>query len=547
MDYSNFVSLLAGLALFLYGMHMMSAGLEAAAGARLKHILEKSTQNRFLALMVGAGITALVQSSSATTVMVVGFVNSGMISLASAVWVIMGANVGTTVTGLLITLDMGELAPILTFVGVITALFSKNPKTQHLGQILAGMGILFLGMGNMSTAMSPLRESQAFISLMSRFSNPLLGILGGACFTAIIQSSSASIGILQGLAASGVITLDQAIYVLFGQNIGTCVTALLASLGMNQNAKRVTAVHLMFNLIGALVFTGITMFTGFASFMEGLTPGNVPAQIANTHVVFNLATTLLLLPFGGLMADIAKKLVGKTEEEDLASHHVAYLTPVQTSGKEGGLGTSAIYMSQLGQELQRMLALAKENVILSFDGVLAGSDKSQEQVEENEEYVDYLNKEISNYVAKVIAVETNENSAEMVSGYFTISGNIERISDHAVNISDYSHTMLKREIRFSAKALHELEEMKGICLQGIGHLQDVSLVDVQWLTKVAALEQHIDDMTRQFRKQHLKRMREGICHGEEAILYAELLTDFERIGDHILNIGEAFAQIQNNA
>ncbi len=549
MDTSDFFSLLGGLALFLYGMHMMSAGLEATAGARLKLILERFTQNRFLALLAGAGITALVQSSSATTVMVVGFVNSGMMSLSSAVWIIMGANVGTTVTGLLITLDMGELAPVFTFVGVIMSLFYKNQKMHHIGQIFAGLGILFLGMGTMSSAMSPLRHSEEFISIMSQFSNPVLGILGGALFTAVIQSSSASIGILQGLAASGVITLDHAIFVLFGQNIGTCITALLASMGLSRNAKRVTCVHLMFNVIGTLLFTIITLLTDFTQLMQSVTPDNVQAQIANTHVFFNIATTLILLPFGGWMAAVAKRIIRKTGEEDeVAFLHVEYLTPVQNAAsKEGGLGASAIYGNQLQLELARMLTMSKENISLAFDNVLSGKGKHHEKIQQTEEYIDYLNKEITNHIAKVIAVEANEQSAETVSSYFTIAGNVERIGDHAVNISEYSKIMTKGEIKFSASALEELVQMKETTLEGINRLLDHSAVDIHWLSSVAALEQRIDDLTEQFRKNHLRRMRDGVCHGEEAIVFAELLTDFERVGDHILNIGEEYTYIQTKA
>lgn len=549
MATSDFISLLGGLALFLYGMHMMSAGLEAAAGARLKLILERFTQNRFLAVMAGAGITALVQSSSATTVMVVGFVNSGMMSLASAVWIIMGANMGTTVTGLLITLDMGELAPIFTFVGVIMSLFSKNPKIHHVGQIFAGLGILFMGMGSMSSAMSPLRYSEDFISVMSKFSNPILGIIGGALFTAVIQSSSASIGILQGLAATGVITLDHAIFVLFGQNIGTCITALLASIGLSRNAKRVTCVHLMFNIFGTVLFTVMTLRFPFTEFMQNMNPDNVQAQIAGTHLVFNITTTILLLPFGTLMAKLAKKIIRKTGEEDEVDFlHVEHLGPVQNStGKEGGLGTSAIYGNQLQLELARMLRMSQENVTLAFDNVLSGNSKHHEKINQTEEYIDYLNKEISTYISRVIAVESNENSAETVSSYFTITGNVERLGDHAVNISECSRAMQKHDIKFSASALGELKQMKMTTLEGIDRLLDHTAADIQWLSKVAALEQRVDDLTEQFRKNHLRRMRDGICHGEEAILYAELLTDFERLGDHILNIGEEYAYIQTKA
>ena len=253
MSIHSFFSLLGGLALFLYGMQMMSTNLEAAAGSRMKQILERLTANRFLGVFVGAGITAIIQSSSATTVMVVGFVNSQLMTLKQAVWIIMGANIGTTVTGQLIALDIGAIAPLIAFAGVALILFVKQKKVQFAGGIIAGLGILFLGMGMMSAAMIPLRDSQHFVNLMTKFSNPFLGILAGAAFTAIIQSSSASVGILQALAVSGLIGLDSAVFVLFGQNIGTCITAVLASIGANRDAKRTTLIHLIFNVIGTTV------------------------------------------------------------------------------------------------------------------------------------------------------------------------------------------------------------------------------------------------------------------------------------------------------
>ncbi|MEG1879342.1 MAG: Na/Pi symporter, partial [Pseudoflavonifractor sp.] len=281
MKITDILGLLGGLALFLHGMQMMSSGLEAAAGNRMKSILERLTSNRILGVAVGAAITAVIQSSSATTVMVVGFVNSGMMTLRQAVWIIMGANIGTTITGQLIALDVGVLAPLFAFVGVAMMVFLKKPQIHHYGNILAGLGVLFIGMNMMSSAMMPLRELPAFVNLMSTFSNPLFGILAGMLFTAVIQSSSASVGILQALAMSGVIGLPSAVYVLFGQNIGTCITAVLAAIGTSRNAKRATIIHLMFNVFGTVLFTIICFFTPLTSFIASLTPNNPMAQIAN--------------------------------------------------------------------------------------------------------------------------------------------------------------------------------------------------------------------------------------------------------------------------
>ena len=560
MGISEILGLLGGLALFLHGMQMMSSGLEAAAGARMKSILERLTANRFLGVLVGAAITAVIQSSSATTVMVVGFVNAGMMTLGQAVWIIMGANIGTTVTGLLIALDVGELAPMFAFVGVVLMVFVKEPKLQHIGQILAGLGVLFIGMGMMSSSMSPLRDSEPFIRIMSTFSNPLLGILAGAAFTAVIQSSSASVGILQALANSGVIGLPSAVFVLFGQNIGTCITAVLAAIGTNRNAKRATLIHLMFNLIGTAIFTTLFVLFPIAAVVEGtlvlpgevgrtlshLIPTDPMAQIAMTHTVFNITTTLVLLPLGNYLAKLAIRILPDqaVETEGQESMTLAYLTPIQAGGKEGGLGVSAIVIDQLRNELNRMLSMARDNVADSFRAVLARDQEQLVQVEQREEYIDFLNREISRYVSHLISIETNEQGSAVVSSFFTISGNIERIGDHADNLAGYTRMLVGKNISFSETAQSEISAMRDISLEAISALLHYQAGQPQWLSEVAQMEQKIDDMTDSFRRGQLQRMKEGTCNQEACILYSELLTDFERIGDHVLNIAEELTKAQ---
>ncbi|MCF2676354.1 Na/Pi cotransporter family protein [Pseudoflavonifractor phocaeensis] len=560
MQMSDFLGLLGGLALFLYGMQMMSSGLEAAAGSRMKMILERLTANRFLGVLVGAAITAVIQSSSATTVMVVGFVNAGMMTLNQAVWIIMGANIGTTVTGLLIALDVGELAPMFAFVGVALVVFVKKPQLQHIGQILAGLGVLFIGMDMMSSAMSPLRESEAFINLMSTFSNPLLGILAGAGFTAVIQSSSASVGILQALANSGVIGLPSAVFVLFGQNIGTCITAVLASIGTNRNAKRATIIHLMFNVIGTVIFTilflvfpiayvidgSLTLPGALGQTIAGLMPASHAGQIALVHTSFNIITTIILLPLGNYLAKAAVKILPERPEDKADQLHLEYLTPIQISSKDGGLGVSAIYVDQMQHELRRMMEMAKDNVEASFRSVLNRDEEELEQVEKTEEYLDFLNKEISLHVSRLITYETNEKASAVVSSFFTISGNIERIGDHADNLAGYTRMLNKRNISFTGVAHDEISAMRDICLEGINDLLSLNAGNVEWLADVSALEQRIDDMTSDYRRNHLERMRDGECSDEACILYSELLTDFERIGDHILNIAQEMAKVQEH-
>ena len=560
MGISEILGLLGGLALFLHGMQMMSSGLEAAAGARMKSILERLTANRFLGVLVGAAITAVIQSSSATTVMVVGFVNAGMMTLGQAVWIIMGANIGTTVTGLLIALDVGELAPMFAFVGVVLMVFIKEPKLQHIGQILAGLGVLFIGMGMMSSSMSPLRDSEPFIRIMSTFSNPLLGILAGAAFTAVIQSSSASVGILQALASSGVISYASSVFVLFGQNIGTCITAVLAAIGTNRNAKRATLIHLMFNLIGTAIFTALFVLFPIAAVVEGtlvlpgevgrtlshLIPTDPMAQIAMTHTVFNITTTLVLLPLGNYLAKLAIRILPDqaVETEDQESMTLAYLTPIQAGGKEGGLGVSAIVIDQLRNELNRMLSMARDNVADSFRAVLARDQEQLVQVEQREEYIDFLNREISRYVSHLISIETNEQGSAVVSSFFTISGNIERIGDHADNLAGYTRMLVGKNISFSETAQSEISAMRDISLEAISALLHYQAGQPQWLSEVAQMEQKIDDMTDSFRRGQLQRMKEGTCNQEACILYSELLTDFERIGDHVLNIAEELTKAQ---
>ena len=560
MQMSDFLGLLGGLALFLYGMQMMSSGLEAAAGSRMKMILERLTANRFLGVLVGAAITAVIQSSSATTVMVVGFVNAGMMTLNQAVWIIMGANIGTTVTGLLIALDVGELAPLFAFVGVALVVFVKKPQLQHIGQILAGLGVLFIGMDMMSSAMSPLRESEAFINLMSTFSNPLLGILAGAGFTAVIQSSSASVGILQALANSGVIGLPSAVFVLFGQNIGTCITAVLASIGTSRSAKRATIIHLLFNVIGTVIFTllflvfpiayvidgSLTLPGALGQTIAGLMPASHAGQIALVHTSFNIITTIVLLPLGNYLAKAAVKILPERPEDKADQLHLEYLTPIQISSKDGGLGVSAIYVDQMQHELRRMMEMAKDNVEASFRSVLNRDEEELEQVEKTEEYLDFLNKEISLHVSRLITYETNEKASAVVSSFFTISGNIERIGDHADNLAGYTRMLNKRNISFTGVAHDEISAMRDICLEGINDLLSLNAGNVEWLADVSALEQRIDDMTSDYRRNHLERMRDGQCSDEACILYSELLTDFERIGDHILNIAQEMAKVQEH-
>lgn len=542
MGITDVLALLGGLALFLYGMQMMSTGLEAAAGNRMKSILEKLTSNRIKGVLVGAAITAVIQSSSATTVMVVGFVNSGLMTLKQAVWVIMGANIGTTITGQLIALDIGAIAPLFAIAGVGAIMFIKSEKVHHISSIFAGLGILFMGMDMMGAAMSPLKESEAFISLMTKFDNPLLGILVGALFTAVIQSSSASVGILQALASTGMIPLSSAVFVLFGQNIGTCITAVLASIGMKVNAKRTTVIHLLFNIIGTVLFTVICLVTPYVTWIEAMTPGDPVAQIANAHTVFNIVTTLLLLPFGTHMANIAVRILPDSKKADDEDLRLKYIRPFESSY---AIGHSAVAVSQVPDEVNRMRDMVAKNISDSFDSLVQYDEKLRKKVSEREEYIDFLNKGISEYIVSLMASEMNMSDSRKINGYYAIISNLERIGDHAVNLAEYGDDMRKWEIDFSDTVKEELNEMKAQCIAALDNLKEVTSENVERiLSQAVIIEQKTDDMRDKYFKKQMQRLKKGKCKPQSGIVFSEILTDFERMGDHALNIAQQYREME---
>lgn len=538
MSLTNIMGLLGGLALFLYGMQMMSQGLENAAGNKMQQILEKLTANRFLGVLVGALITAVIQSSSATTVMVVGFVNAGMMTLTQAVWIIMGANIGTTITGQLIALDAGAAAPLIAFFGVILIIFAKKEKIRYVGSILAGLGILFIGMDMMGSSMEPLAQSQSFISLLTKFRNPLLGILAGTVFTAIIQSSSASVGILQALAGSGIVTLDSAAFILFGQNIGTCITAFLAAIGANRNAKRTTIIHIMFNVIGTIIFTILCMTTPLIPFLQGMTE-SAPKQIANLHTLFNVVTTLLLLPFGTMLTRLAQCILPDTKAGEPGNGQIVYL---QTKNSDA-LGTSSITLEETKRKLQNMLFLAEQNVHSSYDVFLQCDGIMFQQIEKREEQVDQLNIEISKFITMAFPHENTKSGSRILNSCYTISSNIERVSDHAMNIAEYYKMNERMKLVYTEEERKEIYYLQKTCDELFDRLKHPQPDLVQWHSRIAALEQKIDDITGEYRSHMFERMKNSQCSFEGNLLLSEMLTDFERIGDHALNIADELLHV----
>ena len=543
MKLTNLFSMLGGLALFLYGMNMMSNGLEMAAGDKMKTILEKLTSNRILGVLVGALVTAIIQSSSATTVMVVGFVNSGLMSLTSAVWVIMGANIGTTITGQLIAIDITAIAPLIAFIGVAMIVFFKSQKLDAIGGVIGGLGILFIGMETMSSAMVPLRTMPEFVGLISKFQNPFIGILVGALFTALIQSSSASVGILQALAKSGVMTLSSSIYVLFGQNIGTCITSVLASIGTSKNAKRTTIIHLSFNIIGTVLFVTISMLFPFADLVQSLTPSNVAAQIANVHTIFNVTTTLLLLPIGTKLVDLACRILPDSEE-DQQDMQLKYLD-FSIFDNDYHIGTSAIANTQLFNETQHMLNVANHNVKRAFELLDHYDEEKYIHLQKDEEYINYLNQQVINFTTAVISHEFQAESSQSIVLFLKLSSDLERIGDHAMNIAARAQKLAKDDTHFSEDALKEIGIMESLCNNILDELIIMDYDEFKYIVdKVDVMEDNIDKTQHQFAVNQLIRLKEKKCTTENSVIYTKILTDFERIGDHGLNIAESLYHIR---
>lgn len=543
MKLTNLFSMLGGLALFLYGMNMMSNGLEMAAGDKMKTILEKLTSNRILGVLVGALVTAIIQSSSATTVMVVGFVNSGLMSLTSAVWVIMGANIGTTITGQLIAIDITAIAPLIAFIGVAMIVFFKSQKLDAIGGVIGGLGILFIGMETMSSAMVPLRTMPEFVGLISKFQNPFIGILVGALFTALIQSSSASVGILQALAKSGVMTLSSSIYVLFGQNIGTCITSVLASIGTSKNAKRTTIIHLSFNIIGTVLFVTISLLFPFADLVQSLTPSNVAAQIANVHTIFNVTTTLLLLPIGTKLVDLACRILPDSEE-DQQDMQLKYLD-FSIFNNDYHIGTSAIANTQLFNETQHMLNVANHNVKRAFELLNHYDEEKYIRLQKDEEYINYLNQQVIDFTTAVISHEFQAESSQSIVLFLKLSSDLERIGDHAMNIASRAKRLAHDDTHFSEDALKEIDIMESLCNNILDELIIMDYDEFKNIVdKVDVMEDNIDKTQHQFTVNQLIRLKEKKCTTENSVIYTKILTDFERIGDHGLNIAESLYHIR---
>ena len=534
MSVANILSMAGGLGLFLFGIRTMGDGLENAAGAKLKRMLEVLTGNRFLAVLVGFVVTAIIQSSTATTVMVVGFVNAGMMSLAQAVGVIMGANIGTTVTSLLIALNFSSVAAAAVLVGVILMLASKKTVVKNLGAIFTGFGLLFLGIDMMSDSMAPLRESAGFMNFIVTVSEsplrPLFGIILGIVMTAVLQSSSASVGVLQTLAMQGLVPLKFSVFVLFGQNIGTCLTALFSTVGAKKNSKRAAVIHLLFNLIGTGIFILIALLAPYVEWIEKLSPDPM-AQIAISHIVFNIVSTVIMFPFANVLVKLSCLLVpGKDDSE--SEMHCKFID-------DRLLNTPPFAVMQVSKEVARMAKLARENFETSAHALINRSDKDLDKVMENEEIINYLNHHITSYLVKLNALDITDSDSDYIARVFHAINDIERVGDHAINLAEAAQHNIGEGFKFSDPAREELNQLCGSVVtlleRSMAAFDNQSLSDNE-AKELSDLEEHIDDLTLECQDSHIFRLNRKECNTEAGMLYLNTITDFERVGDHAINI-----------
>ena len=527
------IGIMGGLGLFLYGMNLMGDGLQKSAGSKLKRIIELLTSNVIMGVLVGMVVTMVIQSSSATTVMVVGFVNAGIMSLTQAIGVIMGANIGTTITAQLVSLDVDFLAPVALGIGIVIYMFSNKPKHKNIAEILIGFGILFTGMDSMKEAVKPLAGYQGFTDMLLSFGHhPILGVLMGFAITAIVQSSSASMGMLIALASQGLIPITAALPILYGENIGTCVTSLISSIGASRNARRAAIMHLTFNVLGSMIFMFI-LSKPIVAIVTAIDPTDAARQIANAHTLFNILNVIVLLPFNKLIVKLALKLVPETKgEQDDDDKVVKYID-------DRMIETPSIALANIVKETLRMGEKSKESLNAAMDGIV---DKSKEKIElsfKREKLINELQKSILNYLLKLSKASLNEDSRETVDALFNTVNDIERIGDHAENIAELAKDIVDLEISFSDVGIGELKDMYNKVVSTYTYaLEAMRTSNVELACKVIKMEEQVDMMEKSCRANHMNRLNSSSCSIESGVIYLDIISNLERVSDHAVNIAQ---------
>ena len=556
MNIFGILSMIGGLALFLYGMDAMGAGLSKLSGGRMERLLEKLTSKRIMAVLLGAGVTAVIQSSSATTVMVVGFVNSGIMKLNQAVGIIMGANIGTTITSWLLSLTgiqgssfvlqmlkPSSFSPILAVIGVGLIMFTKNEKKKDIGSIFIGFAILMYGMEAMSGAVAPLADNEKFTGILTMFSNPLLGLLAGTILTAVIQSSSASVGILQALCATGAVNFSTALPIIMGQNIGTCITAIISSIGTSKNAKRTAAVHLFFNITGTIIFMVVFYTLNVFIHFQFLNTAASPAGIAVIHSLFNIGATILLFPFANLLEKMAIFVIPDKESE-MEEMEEEKINPDLARLDERFLDKPGFAMEECRSVAINMARKSQKAMNLAIDLLGKYSDKTEDRVEKLENQIDQYEDALGTYLVKLSGRELSIKDSRVLSVLLHCIGDFERISDHAVNIRDAAVEMHKKDLKFSEKAKQELR----VFSNAIRDILDRAVMafetgDVELAKEVEPLEQVVDALNKEEKQRHINRLRTGTCTIELGFILSDISTNFERAADHCSNIAVCLLQV----
>ncbi|MBR3785674.1 MAG: Na/Pi cotransporter family protein [Firmicutes bacterium] len=548
MDIFSFINLFGGLALFLFGMNTMSDGLEKLAGGKLESILKKMTSNPIKSLLLGAGITAVIQSSSAVTVMLVGLVNSGIMELSGSVGIIMGSNVGTTITAWMLSLvgiesdnifikllKPSSFSPILALIGVVMTMMAKSNKKKDIGYILIGFAVLMYGMEFMSDAVEPLKDMPEFTSILTAFTNPFLGILTGMVLTAIIQSSSASVGILQALSLTGSITYGMALPIIMGQNIGTCVTSLISSIGVSKNAKKVAVVHISFNMIGTIIFTALYCVAHYMIELPILQTAITPVNIAIIHSIFNISTTVILLPFSKVLVTIANTVIKDDEEEP--EKQIAFLD-------ERLLKTPSIALQELTDIAYKMADVTKTSIYDAMELLFDYDEEKGQAVKDLETEVDIYEDKLGSYLVRLSGHDLSDVDSAQVSKLLHAIGDLERISDHAVNIMEAGKEMQEKGLRISDQGIKEIK----VATKAIAEILDISIEafknnDLELAYRVEPLEECVDDLIDEIKLSHIHRLKDGHCTIEHGFVLSDILTNYERVSDHCSNIGVAMIEL----
>lgn len=534
---------IGGLGLFLYGMKVMGDGLEKAAGERMKKLIEVLTNNRVMGVLVGAVVTGVIQSSSATTVMVVGFVNAGIMNLSQAIGVIMGANIGTTMTAQIISFDLAAYAPLVVGIGVGFWMFTKNKKTKQWAEIMIGFGILFIGMATMSESMAPLHNYQGFKDMLTSFGggtlkDTLMGIGAGFALTAIIQSSSASIGLLIALASAGLLPIEAAVPILFGDNIGTCVTALLSSIGASKTAKRAALMHLLFNIIGTVIFVAV-LSRPIMHFVALMDPGNIARQIANTHTLFNLINVCIQLPFAGVLVYLANRILPDKPGEKRAVEGIKYLD-------DRILETPTIAVGQCIKEVLHMGNTASESYEMSMEAFFKADEGMAHEVFRIEKIINNMEREIAGYLVKLSNTPLSQEQHFVVNGLFGTTHDIERVGDHADNLAELALYRAENNLEFSETAEDELRMLHGKVLKSYKEsLQALQAGDAETARRVVEREGEIDHVQKTLRTSHIARMNKQLCSPASGVIFLDILTNLERIGDHASKIAFAVLDVKS--